>query len=150
MEEPIDPGDRAAVEELLYAYADHLDRGEITSLGQLFTEEVRVDYGPHMSPLRSRSELESALQRGQNELFSATSHHLSNVRLRRGERARAVKGVAYVYAWHRYRDGAPDGELWGRYEIEAQQTCDGWRLSALRLACAGTRDLHSDRMHPIR
>ena len=57
--------------------------------------------------------------------------------------------MSYLYAWHRYADGSPDGELWGRYRHTFVRTDAGWRISELLLEAAGTVDFHRARMHPI-
>lgn len=150
MPDQVGLGAREAIADLFYAYADNLDRGDIAGLGRLFTDQVHVDYGPHMEPLTSKADLVEALQRGQDELFSATSHHLSNVRVRLEDDGIGAQATAYVYAWHRYRSGAPDGELWGRYDVGVRLIDGDWCVMRLRLSCAGTRKLHSDHMHPIR
>ena len=48
-----------------------------------------------------------------------------------------AESVTYLYAWHRYVDGSPDGELWGRYRHAFARTEAGWRIS--RLAAPGGR-----------
>ena len=85
---------------------------------------------------------------GLEQTFAATSHHVSNVQITFDGPDRA-HSVAYLYAWHRYVDGSPDGELWGRYRHRFVRTEVGWRISALLLEAAGTVDFHRTRMHPI-
>jgi hypothetical protein len=58
-----------------------------------------------------------------------------------------ASAVAYVYAWHRYRDGGPDGELWGRYHYRFRRTLGGWKIAELVLQAAGTKDFHRARLH---
>ncbi len=60
-----------------------------------------------------------------------------------------AESVAYLYAWHRYVDGSPDGELWGRYLHSFARTDAGWRISRLVLQATGMLDFHRARMHSI-
>ena len=60
-----------------------------------------------------------------------------------------ARGITYLYAWHRYVDGSPDGELWGRYHHRFERTSDGWKIAELVLTAAGTVDFHRATMHPI-
>ena len=70
-------------------------------------------------------------------VFSATSHHLSNVRITLLDDTTA-ESTAYVYAWHA---AAADGkriDLWGRYEDRLVLTDAGWRIASRRLSAAGS------------
>jgi uncharacterized protein (TIGR02246 family) len=144
-----DLGDnRQAITDLFFAYAAHFDRNEPDLVAALFTDDATIDYGPAMPPLRGRAEIASRVAAGLNEIFEATSHHISNVSITFGGDDTAT-GVAYVYAWHRYRDGSPDGYLWGQYHNTFTHSVDGWRISELVLRAAGTQDFHRPTMHPI-
>jgi ketosteroid isomerase-like protein len=139
--------DHREVTDLFYAYAWHFDRNEPAELAALFTDDATVDYGPDRPVLVGREQIEERVARGLREVFAATSHHISNVRVHvDGDIA---KGVAYLYAWHRYHSGEPDGHLWAQYHDEFRRTADGWRISSLRLLSAGSVDFHSKSMHPI-
>jgi hypothetical protein len=65
------------------------------------------------------------------------------------EGADRARSVTYLYAWHRYVDGSPDGELWGRYLHRFGRTDAGWRIAELVLQAAGTADFHRSTMHSI-
>ena len=39
------PEDHMAIEQLLYAYCDCVDRASLDELAELFTEDVILDYG---------------------------------------------------------------------------------------------------------
>lgn len=140
--------DRQAITDLFTAYAWHFDRNEPDSVAALFTDDALVDYGPAMPSLRGREEIGSRIAQGLREIFEATSHHVSNVSITI-ESNDSATGVAYVYAWHRYRDGSPDGYLWGQYHNQFSRTSEGWRISELVLRAAGTQEFHRPTMHPI-
>ena len=140
--------DRQAITDLFAAYAWHFDRNEPELVAALFTDDALIDYGPAMPPLRGREVIAARIAQGLKEIFEATSHHVSNVSIAR-DGPDSATGVAYVYAWHRYRDGSPDGYLWGQYHNRFSHTEQGWRISELVLRAAGTQDFHRPTMHPI-
>jgi ketosteroid isomerase-like protein len=84
---------------------------------------------------------------GLERTFAATSHHVSNIQLT-FEDDDTARGLTYLYAWHRYVDGSPDGELWGRYHHRFERTAAGWKIAELVLTAAGTVDFHRSTMHP--
>ncbi|HXF97095.1 MAG TPA: nuclear transport factor 2 family protein [Gaiellaceae bacterium] len=134
--------------DLACAYCYHFDNNEPEAVAELFTEDARIDYGPEVEPIVGRERIAPAIAVGLRERFLATSHHLSNMRISL-EAADAATAIAYVYAWHRYRDGSPDGELWGRYHYRFRRTDAGWKIAELVLRAAGTKHFHRDRMHGI-
>ena len=102
---------RQAITDLFFAYAWHFDRSEPDLGAALFTDDATIDYGPAMPPLHGRAEIGSRVATGLSEIFEGTSRHISNVSTTfDGDETAA--GVAYVYAWHRYLDGSPEGYLW--------------------------------------
>lgn len=139
---------RSAITEALHAYAFHIDRNEPEEIGRLFTSDAVVDYGPEMGVIYGRAMLVKSISRGLNELFAATSHHISNVSIDfDGDESARV--VAYVYAWHRYRDGSPDGYLWGQYHASLRNADDRWQFTRLKLKLAGSVDFHRNKYHSI-
>ena len=88
------------------------------------------------------------MARGQRELFAAISHHISNVRIS-PDGSDGADVTAYVYAWHRYRSGGPDGYLWGQYDCGMRRTGSGWRIARMVLLAAEVKDFHRKTMHPI-
>lgn len=144
----LDAADRTAIAGLLYAYAWHFDRNEPEELAELFSSDAMVDYGPEMANIGGRQNIAATVAGGLAEIFAATSHHISNVRIIPDGADRAAS-TAYVYAWHRYRSGAPDGYLWGQYHCRHRRTEQGWRIAEMVLRGAGTQDFHRATMHPI-
>lgn len=139
---------RNAITELLHAYAWHFDRNEPDMVAALFTDDATVDYGPELPPIVGRDAIAPRIAVGLDEIFAATSHHITNVRITFTDDDHAT-AVAYVYAWHRYRDGSPDGRLWGQYHNRFHRSDDGWRIAELVLRAAGTDQFHRSTMHPI-
>lgn len=140
--------DERAIAAVIHAYAFHFDRAEAEAVAALFTEDAVVDYGPEFPAMQGRAAFAPAIAEGLSRRFAATSHHISNITVTFEGPDRA-RSVAYVYAWQRYRDGAPDGELWAQYHHDWRRTPAGWRIARLVLKAAGTRDFHRGRMHPI-
>jgi ketosteroid isomerase-like protein len=139
--------DRQEIGDLIHAYCTHFDLNEPEQVAALFTDDAIVDYGPELPPIVGAASIAARIAVGLDEIFAATSHHVSNIRLTFETPDRA-RGVTYLYAWHRYRDGSPDGELWARYHHRFERTADGWRIAELVLRAAGTVDFHRATMHP--
>ncbi len=140
--------DRVELADLIHAYCDHFDRNEPEAVAALFSEDARIDYGPEAAPIAGRDAIAPTISVGLARTFAATSHHVSNIRID-FEGSDAARSVSYLYAWHRYVDGSPDGELWGRYRHRFVRTSAGWRISELVLEAVATKEFHRATMHPI-
>jgi ketosteroid isomerase-like protein len=140
--------DRQAIVDLIHAYCLHFDNNEPEEVAALFAADATVDYGPEVPTIVGSASIASTIAVGLERTFAATSHHVSNVQIS-FEGPDAARAVTYVYAWHRYVDGSPDGELWGRYLHSFARTESGWRITSLVLQAAGTLDFHRTTMHPI-
>lgn len=140
--------DRDQIVELLHAYAFHFDRNEPTEVGRLFDEHATIDYGPEMETIHGSAALTETIAVGLREIFAATSHHVSNPMVTFVDDDTAEL-IAYLYAWHRYHDGSPDGYLWGQYHTKLRRTGGAWRFTELVLKIAGQLDFHRDEMHGI-
>ena len=139
--------DRQAITELIHRYCECFDRNDPEGVAALFTPDAIVDYNPDTENIEG-ADLAATIAIGLRDTFAATSHHVSNVMITFENNATA-RSLCYVDAWHRYRDGSPDGFLWGRYLHRFVRTPEGWRITALLLQAAGTVDFHRARMHPI-
>ncbi len=139
---------RDAIRSLIHGYCFHFDRNEPDEVAALFTQDATIDYGPEHPPIVGRDAIEPTIAVGLRERFEATSHHVSNIEITFvGEDD--ARSVSYLYAWHAYVDGSPDGELWGRYVHRFRREDGRWLISELVLQAAGTRNFHRARMHPI-
>ena len=106
-----------------------------------------MDYGPEAATIVGSDSIAATIAAGLQHTFAATSHHVSNIQLT-FEDDDTARGITYLYAWHRYVDGSPDGELWGRYHHRFERTSAGWKIAELVLTAAGTVDFHRSTMHP--
>ncbi len=139
--------DRYELEQLIYGYCRHFDDNEPEAVAALFTDDAVVDYGPEYPNIVGAASIAETIAVGLKELFAATSHHVSNIQLTFGGPDRA-SSISYLYAWHRYCDGRPESELWGRYHHQFERTAGGWRIASLKLTAAGARNFHRTEMHP--
>jgi ketosteroid isomerase-like protein len=140
--------DRQAIADRIYAYCLHFDNNEPEAVAALFTDDAVVDYGPEATTIVGADAIATTIAVGLEQTVLATSHHVSNIQIA-FDWADHARSVSYLYAWHRYVDGSPDGELWGRYRHSFVRTGGGWRISELLLEAAGMVDFHRTRMHPI-
>ncbi|WP_298432062.1 nuclear transport factor 2 family protein [uncultured Jannaschia sp.] len=140
--------DKAAITDVIHAYCYHFDRAEADAVLTLFTGDAVVDYGPDVPTMTGTAEIDAVVRRGLATFFAATSHHVSNIVID-FDGPNAATSVAYLYAWHRYRDMRPNSELWGQYHHEFRRTDAGWKIARLTLRAAGSKDFHRDAMHPI-
>lgn len=140
--------DREEIAEVIHAYCYHFDRAEAEEVLALFAPGATVDYGPDVPTMTGAEEIGPMVSKGLAEFFAATSHHVSNISIRFDGPDRA-SSRCYLYAWHRYRDGRPESELWGQYHHDFRRIEGRWRIFGLVLRAAGSRDFHRSRMHPI-
>ena len=140
--------DRFAITELLARYAYYFDRNQPEHVASLFTADTVIDYGPEVPPIHGRAAVTERIAPGLSTVFAATSHHISNVIVDfEGDNDAHV--TAYVYAWHRYLDGSPDGHLWGQYHVRARRSSLNWKIAALTLRVVAVEDFHRTNMHFI-
>lgn len=147
-QDPMQLADRQVIAELFHAYARHFDKNEPEAIVDLFTEDATVDYGPEVATAQGSEQICSGIRHGLDTIFAATSHHISNISVEFID-SNLATAIAYVYAWHRYRDGSPDGHLWGQYHAGVRRVGDDWRITDLVLKAAGTSDFHRSEMHSI-
>ena len=142
----VDPADRGAIVDLVYAYAWHFDQNEPEKLAGLFTSDSVIDYGPEFENIVGSDAIVAAIQPGLSNLFSSSAHHITNPRVWTDGDDGAT-GTFYIYAWHTYHDRGGDGEMWGQYHCRFRRTEEGWRISELTLKVMGMKNFHRDTMH---
>ena len=115
-------------------YCECVDEGRAEDFAQLFAEDGT--FAESTRPAVGREQIERRFRRLLSSL-SATSHHLSNVRVEPGPDGRSASARAYVYAWHQANDGS-QFEIWGRYVDELRLEADGrWRFTHRQVLVAG-------------
>lgn len=142
----LDPADVIGIQTTLAEYCDRIDRNDIDGLVDLFTPDCRVDFIPGRT-LVGRAELHAHLTDRMLPV-AATSHHLSNV-IVRAEGPDAAQVSSYLYAWHRYVDGRPDGIVWGRYLDRCVRVGGAWSIERRALVLHGAEGFDRPHMHML-
>jgi hypothetical protein len=126
---------RRLITETLLDYCEYVDRNDpATLVVKVFAPDGSFGLGSNRAVV-GRDNLARMFAKTLCA-FTATSHHLSNVRITLDGDDRA-QSTAYVYAWHQTVDGRRV-DIWGRYRDELRLTDEGWRIAARHLSMAGT------------
>lgn len=139
---------KETIRDLLADYAYFLDMNLTAELGSLFVPECSVSYGPGFGA--EGIEAYAKTLEGVGSYFSATSHHVSNIRIDfEDDDTARVRSV--LYAFHRYRRERPDGIFWGQYHDVVVRRPEGWRFKVRELRAAAVSDFHTkpEHQHPI-
>ena len=131
--------DERAIERLLFDYAYFLDMNMPAEMSGLFVDDCVVSYAPNFG-----AEGIEAYQKtldGIGTFFTATSHHVSNVRIDFEMDSRA-KVRAVVLAIHRYTRERPDGFLYGQYDDIVVKVDGVWKFKVRTLRTTMTTDYH--------
>lgn len=125
---------RRLITEVLQEYCTLVDRNDpATLVERVFAPDATFELGSRHAVV-GRGELAKLFARTL-AAFTATSHHVSNVRIAfDGEQA--ATSNAYVYAWHRTLDGRRV-DIWGRYDDRLVLLDEGWRIATRHLTMAG-------------
>lgn len=128
---------RRLIEETLLNYAHFVDRNDPGSLAnEVFAEDGCFELGSRQAVV-GREDLKLMFAKTL-AVFSRTSHHISNIRIRFTSDETA-ESSAYVYAWHITADETGRRiDLWGRYHDRLRLTSGGWRIANRHLSVAGT------------
>jgi 3-phenylpropionate/cinnamic acid dioxygenase small subunit len=128
------------VRTLLFDYAYFLDMNYTKELAELFTDDCSVVYGPGFGA-EGIDAYKKTLE-GVGSYFSATSHHVSNVKVEFDNDGQArVRSV--LYAWHRYRKERPDGILFGQYHDVVVKQGGKWQFKVRELRTSAVTDFHT-------
>ena len=127
---------RQLISETLQDYSYYVDRNDPAGLvEQVFCADGAFELGARHAVV-GRADLALMFAKTLAP-FSATSHHLSNIRIRFQGDDRA-ESTAYVYAWHSTVDNGQRIDLWGRYHDQLRLIPEGWRIAVRRLSVAGS------------
>ena len=123
--------DRLEIQDLVFHYADLIDRKSFDALRQVFTEDAHIDYSAFGGGVGGREETIAFLHAALGaELFPNTQHLNANVQVTLdGDRA-----SGRVMCFNPMQMAQPDGGkqvfflgLW--YLDEYRRTAQGWRIS---------------------
>ncbi len=133
-----------AVHNVLLDYCRFVDEAQAEAVTDLFAPTGELIEGRTYS---GREEICTYLKKVLSQL-SATSHHLTNVKINIGSNNQAT-ATSYVYAWHRRLDGT-NFEIWGRYEDNFRTTDKYWTFQRRLVKIAGTRGIEGlDGFHHV-
>ncbi|MFI6600961.1 nuclear transport factor 2 family protein [Nonomuraea sp. NPDC050536] len=125
--------DRAAIMDVVVAYATALDTRDWKLLAEQFTPDATWAYPGMIEQVRGPEQIAAALGAGLRGL-EATQHLLGNHHIRLdGDQA---EHTCYFQAQH-VRRGAPGGDTYlaaGRYSDVLRRTPGGWKIAARRLS----------------
>ena len=118
--------DAREIERLLFEYCRCADINDPDGLARCFTDDCVARYGPGPPSIGAEARGEQA--RRDLAMFSATSHHLSNVEIRHLDE-RTARAESVVYAWHRPIGDTGAWELFARYVDLVLRTDEGWKIA---------------------
>ncbi|MGE0665683.1 MAG: nuclear transport factor 2 family protein [Sphingomonadales bacterium] len=132
--------DRSAIAELMYRYCRYADTDRGADMVTLFTEDCRCDFYAGRRPdieMRGRDQLLEQIQASLTTVRSG-SHYVTNMEILFEDGDRATM-FCYMYSWQRFHDHPErsDCHRYGRYEMHAVRTGDGWRFDCMRLVASG-------------
>ena len=129
---------RQRIAETLASYCNHLDSMTLLDLGQLFTEDCTVSFGPHPDlEANGREALITSLARLWR--WRRTAHHLCNVVIRFDKNGKAIV-QSRVHAWHEASDGT-EAEIFGTYKDSMVESDDRWLIQTRRMEMNGSRGI---------
>ena len=119
--------DKQAIAELLYAYAEGIDRRDPELLKTVFTEDCQLHYGAYDCPARA---LIKSWRADSPPVFLMTHHLYGNIVVRFHDAARA-RSITYFFAQHRaIHDGhVMDEMVRGRYLDRLLKQDGRWRFA---------------------
>jgi hypothetical protein len=134
-----------AIEQLMVRYVERIDANDPVGAAACFAPDGVGDYwGLYEGRVAIAERLSGILDQ-----FSATSHHLSNIRpVLAGDRATSL---AYVYAFHRYRSTNEPFHVWGRWVDELVKLDGEWLFARREVHLVGSYrvgDRDAERVHP--
>ncbi len=137
--------DVRAIEQLMVRYTHCIDANDPEGAAACYTEDGT---GIYWGVFKGRKEITARLTKIL-ALFSATSHHLSNIKIELdGDQATAM---SYVYAYHRDAKTEEPIHYWGRWVDRLVRLDDGWFLAEREVAGVGSiepNNGHMDRTQP--
>ena len=128
--------DRQEIADLLHAYCRYADLNDPGGIAACFTEDCVAEYGQGVGAREHGSEARHVAATRDLSLFTATSHHLSNITVTFDDIDRA-HATSVLYAWHRPRDGSKDWALWAQYHDVVVRTTSGWKIAERLMVVAG-------------
>jgi 3-phenylpropionate/cinnamic acid dioxygenase small subunit len=131
------------VTDVLLDYCTFVDEARLDEFVALFCEDGLFDAGRPFAGHASIRRLAAYLFNG----WSATSHHITNIRVT-SEGESEASSVCSVYAWHQRPDGS-QYESWGRYVDRLRMDDGHWRFVERKVQMAGYRGVDDQGVAPL-
>jgi 3-phenylpropionate/cinnamic acid dioxygenase small subunit len=126
---------RDAIEKLILAYAERIDRGDFAGVGELFADGLIA--GPDGSPLaRGRGEVQRLYERTTRRYEDGTprtKHVTTNLQLDLDEPSGAARARSYYTVLQALPDFPLQPIVAGRYEDRFERAAGGWRFAERRM-----------------
>ena len=121
-----------AIQQLMVRYAERIDANDPEGAAACFAED---GIGKYWGDFEGRKAIAERLTVILN-LFSCTSHHLSNTSIElEGGQATAM---SYVYAFHTMADSGEPWHYWGRWVDRLKRTDEGWLFAEREVVGVGS------------
>ncbi len=137
--------DIRAIEQLMVRYTHYIDANDPEGAASCYAEDGT---GTYWGVFKGRKDIAARLKKIL-AAFSATSHHLSNIKIELdGDQATAM---SYVYAYHRYVETEDPVHYWGRWVDRLVRLDGGWFFAEREVVDVGTiepKNAHRSRTPP--
>jgi ketosteroid isomerase-like protein len=121
------------IEDVLADYCFAVDEGNARGVVALFADAAELDVGNGVV-IKGLPALQEFFHR-RLARYSASSHHISNVRVQLDADRSVARSYVYSKIWP--IDSTEAGELWGRYTDALVSTSQGWRIERRQIRAAG-------------
>ena len=123
--------DYHAISKLMVRYAERIDANDPEGAAACFAPD---GIGHYWGKFVGREAIAQRLT-GILDAFTATSHHLSNIKLTlNGDTA---EGLSYVYAFHRYAGSHDPMHYWGRWKDRLVRIDGQWLFAEREVVGVG-------------
>ena len=125
--------DERSIVRLMADYIDRIDANDPVGAAAFFAPDGIGDFwGEHEGRAAIAERLADFL-----DAFSATSHHLSNVRIDFDHDPDFATAQSHVYAFHRRSGDGSSFHYWGRWVDELVRLDEGWHFASRRVVGVG-------------
>ena len=124
--------DVRAIEQLMVRYAERVDANDPEGAAACFAEDGTGKYWGTFQGRKNISDVLAVIL----SMFSATSHHLSNISIKL--EVDQATAMSYVYAFHRMAGTGEPMHYWGRWVDRLKRTDEGWLFAEREVVGVGS------------
>ena len=121
--------DRMEIQDVLFEYANIIDKKDFDRLRDIFSEDARIDYSAFGGAVGNREEIIAFLKQAMVDVFPNTQHLNANIQIK----VEGDAGIGRVMCFNPMEMKMPDGNthvfmlgLW--YVDKYVRTQKGWRI----------------------